>query len=118
MVFCGKERKEGNAKKKREQKHGGLWSRQFRRGPECLDAGPPAAPAAREPLGRQLPSLQAVPLETRPRGGAGAEGPPESRPCQWRVPRPLSRRFLTPGSDRVGPSPTGPAQVSPHRHPA
>lgn len=58
--FCGKERKEGKAKKNREQKHGGLWSGQSRPG-QCLDVGPPAAPAAREPFGRQLPSLQAVP---------------------------------------------------------
>lgn len=60
VVFCGKERKEGKAKKNREQKHGGLWSGQSRPG-QCLDVGPPAAPAAREPFGRQLPSLQAVP---------------------------------------------------------
>lgn len=97
VVFCGKGRKEGKAKKKREQKHGGLRSGRARRG-QRLDIGPPAAPAAREPLGRQLPSLQAVPLETRPRGGAGAEGPPESRPCLLRVPRPRRRRLLAPGS--------------------
>lgn len=113
----GRRGRKKKKEKKREQKHGGLWSVQSRRWP-YLDVGPPAAPAGREPLGRQLPSLQTVPLETRPRGGAGAEGPAESRPCQRRVPRPRSRRFLTSGSYGVGQSPTGPAQVSPHRRPA